>query len=67
MEDLCEDLAGEGFVAINISYHFAPQNLFPKALEDVRDAVSWIKQNASFYNIDPTRIAVWGYSAKKDS
>jgi acetyl esterase/lipase len=63
MESICKDLAAEGFVAMNTSYRFAPQDLYPKAVEDVRDAILWLKQNAQKFKVDPEKIYLWGYSA----
>lgn len=63
MESICRDLASAGYVVLNTTYRFVPENKFPAALEDVRDAVQWIKNNASTYNVDPDRIGLWGYSA----
>lgn len=63
MEALSRRLAREGFVVFNISYRLSPKNLFPKAVEDVQDALTWLQKNASQYQIDPNQISGWGYSA----
>lgn len=63
MEWICRDLAKAGFVAVNITYRLAPQNKFPKPVEDVRDAIIWLKENSRKYKIDSEKIAGWGYSA----
>ncbi len=51
------------FAVFNINYRLAPENPYPAALIDCQGAVRWIKAHASNYNIDPDRIAAWGYSA----
>lgn len=63
MSTICEDLAKAGFVAFNITYRLAPQYLFPKPVDDVKDAVNWVKTNAPKYEVDPTQLSGWGYSA----
>ena len=63
MEGICRSLSDAGFVAVNITYRLAPRNHFPAAVEDVRDAVRWVRENAAGFRGDPNRIAGWGYSA----
>ncbi|MES2854583.1 MAG: alpha/beta hydrolase [Bdellovibrionota bacterium] len=63
MESICEDLAEAGFVVFNTTYRLAPAHHFPKAVDDTRDALTWLKTNAEKYSIDKNRIAGWGYSA----
>lgn len=63
MEWICRALAKAGFVAVNITYRLAPTHHFPEPLEDVRDALKWLRAKAQKYEIDPDRIAGWGYSA----
>lgn len=63
MEYISQSLANEGFVVFNANYRLAPENKFPKAPEDVKDALLWIKNNSELYSIDSKKIATWGYSA----
>lgn len=63
MEGIAERLAREGFVAFNITYRLAPESLYPKAVEDVRDAIKWLHENAAKYGVDKKKISGWGYSA----
>ena len=56
-------LAKQGFVAMAINYRLAPMHKFPAQLDDCRDAVKWLQENAETYHIDEKRIAAWGYSA----
>lgn len=63
MTRICENLAEAGFVAFNITYRLAPKHLFPKPIEDVKDAVSWVKSHAAKYEVDPAQLSGWGYSA----
>lgn len=63
MSGICKDLANAGFIAFNITYRLAPKNLFPKPLDDVKDFVKWIHDNAIKYRVDTNQISGWGYSA----
>jgi acetyl esterase/lipase len=56
-------MASRGYAVFAIDYRHAPGAQFPAQLEDVRDAVSFIRSNAGRYNADPDRIAICGRSA----
>jgi acetyl esterase len=56
-------LAGSGFVAFAINYRFASQAPFPAQLTDVQSAVQWVRDHASEYGVDPTRVVTLGSSA----
>jgi acetyl esterase/lipase len=60
---VAQRLAEHGFTAVAISYRLAPQFKFPAQIEDCRDAVRWMRNNASQLKIDPQRIGGYGYSA----
>ena len=57
------DLAARGYVAITISYRFAPEHPYPAQLQDAKCAVRWLRANARCWKIDPDRIGALGYSA----
>jgi len=56
-------LAQIGIVAVAINYRHAPTHKFPAQVDDVRDALIWMSDNANHYAIDTSRIGVFGYSA----
>ncbi len=58
-------LAQAGLAAFSVNYPLATstQPTFPNDVYDVMNAVSWIRSNASKYNILPTEIGIWGGSA----
>ncbi len=60
---LCEQLAQRGYVAVTISYRFAPAHPFPAAVNDAKAAVRWLRANAERLKIDPDRIGAVGDSA----
>jgi len=58
----CRKLAAEtGYTVIDSSYRLAPENPFPKSLNDVEDAVKYILDRPDEY--DPKRVAISGFSA----
>ncbi len=60
---LFEPLTKAGFAWFTINYRLAPQHRFPAAVEDVEQAVRWVKQHARQYRVDTGRIALMGESA----
>jgi len=63
MSGIAKRLARRGFVAFNISYSFAPENLYPAQLEDCQSALSWMRTHRAEYKIRANKIGVWGFSA----
>ncbi len=59
MEHFC-DL---GYVCTSVNYRLMPQVHLKEMLQDVRVAMSWVKQRAGQYGFDPPRIAAYGSSA----
>ncbi len=60
---LLASLAARGMVVASIDYRLSGEAKFPAALQDVKSAIRWIRANAGEYNVDDTRIALWGASA----
>jgi acetyl esterase/lipase len=60
---LLATLAARGYVVASINYRLSGEAHFPAALEDVKTAIRWLRSHASDYNVDDTRIAIWGASA----
>lgn len=59
----CMRIATQGFVVVNIDYALAPQQPFPRGLEDCLYAARWVARNIERYGGDPTRLSVGGASA----
>ncbi len=51
------------WVIVNVGYRLADAAPAPAAVEDVRCALRWVRDNARTYGIDPGRLVVTGYSA----
>jgi acetyl esterase len=58
-----EPLARAGFVWFSIDYRLAPQYKFPAAIQDVEQAIGYVKSHAADYKADPGRITLLGESA----
>jgi acetyl esterase/lipase len=60
---LTELLAKNNFVAVTVTYRFAPKYKFPAQIEDCKASVRWLRANAGKYNVNPDRIGTVGFSA----
>jgi acetyl esterase/lipase len=58
-----EWLADRGYVVFDIDYRLAPPARWCDAPGDVKAAVTWVRANATEYGVDPTQIALVGWSA----
>lgn len=53
-----------GFSLVNVDYRLAPETEFHQIIEDVKDAIHWVKTKAiEWYEFDIDNIAVMGSSA----
>ncbi|MBX2922541.1 MAG: alpha/beta hydrolase [Chitinophagaceae bacterium] len=52
-----------GYAVVCINYRLSQEALFPAQILDVKTAIRWVKAHAADYNLDTTKIAVWGTSA----
>lgn len=57
------DYAKKGFVTVTVSYRLVKQATFPAAVQDVNCAVSWVKNHAGEYGINPDKVVLIGGSA----
>jgi alpha-L-fucosidase 2 len=60
---LFEPLAKAGFAWFSIDYRLTPAVHNSDQLEDVREAVRFVRANAERFHVDPNRIALLGESA----
>jgi acetyl esterase/lipase len=56
-------LAGGGYAVASIDYRLAPRHPFPAPIEDVRDALAWLRARADELGIDPEGFVLLGRSA----
>jgi acetyl esterase/lipase len=63
-KNLLELCQREGYVLVSIDYRLAPEVKLPAIIEDLKDALGWIrKEGPKLFHIDPERIVVAGGSA----
>lgn len=55
--------ASKGYVVFAIEYRHAPRWAWPTPLQDVREAIAWVRAQAGGFGGDPNRLAVIGRSA----
>src|SRR5687768_10746110 len=60
-----EELCPFGYVVFSINYRLSgrPHGTWPAQIEDVQNALKYIRANARRFRIDPTRVASLGVSA----
>ncbi|SYX82939.1 alpha/beta hydrolase [Paenibacillus alvei] len=62
--DQIEYFRRSGFSIVNIDYRLAPETGFEEIIEDIRDAINWVRTKAiEWYDFDVSNIAVMGSSA----
>lgn len=63
MNDISAQVAEHGYVVMNVTYRFAPRWHFPAQLQDIQQAVLWLRGHATELKVQSDRIGTWGYSA----
>ena len=56
-------LAALGYAVATVSYTFSNVAIFPKAIQDVKEAIRFLRSHADAYGLDPHRFAGLGESA----
>jgi acetyl esterase/lipase len=53
-----------GFTVISIDYRLAPETKLPWIIEDLQDAIQWVREKGpDLFSIEPDQMAVIGHSA----
>ncbi len=53
-----------GYILISIDYRLAPETQLPAIVEDVENALKWVREKGSeLFGADPTKLAIMGSSA----
>jgi acetyl esterase/lipase len=52
-----------GYAVACVNYRLSGQAIFPAQIEDVRDAIAYLRANAVRFGVDPRRFVAWGPSA----
>lgn len=62
MNTIAESLASHGRNVFNINYRFAPEFKHPSQIDDLKQAVEFIKEKYKDH-IDTNKVGLWGYSS----
>lgn len=63
MRVMAQHLALHGYAGISVSYRLGLEASYPAAVNDIKDAIVWLRKHAKKYNLNPDKIAVLGSSA----
>lgn len=63
MRDWLAALAAKGYAAASIDYRLAPASKFPAQIEDVKDAIRYLRAHAKDLKLDAEHFATLGESA----
>ncbi|WP_017936368.1 alpha/beta hydrolase [Nocardioides sp. Iso805N] len=60
---LMNRMAAQGWVCVAINYRLAPRYRWPTQIDDVRNAISWVRDHIAEYGGDPGYLVLTGGSA----
>lgn len=63
MSGIARKLARRGYVVMNLTYRGAPEYRYPAPIDDLREAIRWLRANAAKYHVNATRLGAYGFSA----
>lgn len=63
LSPLSRYLAARGYAVASVDYGLAPRSTFPGPVDDVRDALSYLRRRSSELGLDATRVVLLGRSA----
>lgn len=63
MKLLAHKLAGRGYFVMIAAYRGTPEFRYPAPLDDLREALRWIRVHAAAYHVNPDKLAAYGFSA----
>lgn len=63
LSSICNYVLKRGYIGVSLDYRLTPEAPFPAQIQDVKLAIRYLRAHAAQYNLDPSRIGVWGSSA----
>lgn len=60
---MAQELASKGYVAIAVGYRLSEVAKYPAAIDDVNNAIEFLKKNKKKYAVDTKKIGILGESA----
>jgi acetyl esterase/lipase len=56
-------LAARGYVTVSVTYRLSGAATWPAQCDDALEALTWVQDHIADFGGDPSRLAVWGFSA----
>ncbi len=63
LPDLNSYLASRGYVVAAVNYRLVPHSRYPAPISDIQSAITYLRDHASEFGLDPTRLVLLGRSA----
>jgi acetyl esterase/lipase len=63
LKPLAHAIAKEGYNCFSIQYRLSEEAQYPASINDVLEAIGFIKENASTFNVDTLKVAILGCSS----
>jgi acetyl esterase/lipase len=63
MGSIASAMAAKGYSCFAIEYRLSPEAIYPAAVQDIKEAIQFIRKNAKQYNVDVSRVAILGCSS----
>lgn len=63
MTGIARHLAEQGYVVLNAHYRGLPEYRYPAPVDDLKQAMSWLRSHAAENRMNPAKLATYGYSA----
>lgn len=60
---MAQQLAAKGYVAAAVEYRLSPEAQYPAGVQDLKEAVCWMRAHANDFGLDTNKIAALGASA----
>jgi len=58
-----QGLLGAGYAVVSVDYRLSAEAVFPAQIDDIKAAIRFVRAHTADFNLDTTRIGVWGDSA----
>lgn len=60
---LAKKIAKGGYAAASLEYRLSHEAIYPAAINDIKDAIGYLRRNKNTYGIDTSKIVILGCSA----
>ena len=60
---IADHLSRAGYAVALPAFRLAPQAAYPAGLTDINAAITWLRDNAATFGLDPNRVAIGGESS----